>query len=360
MSTQIKMQLEKERARMIQKHGAKSVALGSEKYVMNVVPTKSRMLNYMLGIGGLPYGHMVEVFGANQIGKTSALGYGVVSNVQAQHKVPGIIAMEPMFDIDWAATHGVDPDLVIIARPDNAEEAFEIMHDWVFGGLIDYVLFDSIGAAGSKSDVEDGSKKKAYGNSGVVTAGLNAIMPRAFKNNVGIMLINQQRQTGVFNGTTLYDSPGGEGLKHHAMIRIHLKPGRNKYTAEIDGEKILVGRELIAAFKKNKLAQATNKTARFDYYHIASPLNPVGVDVAADVINTAKLTNVFESTGAWLHHHTFPDGKLNGKSAVGKFLAEHPEVLEIIESELTNKMLQSELDAAATNRAKKLKVVDGG
>lgn len=346
-----KNRLTKARDASIAKFGEQSAALGDQRVRLNVVPSPSMMLDFKLGIGGFPYRHMVEIYGANGLGKTSALGYGTLANVQRQGRLPALIAMEPTFDAEWAQRlHGLDPELLLINRPDNAEEAFEMLHDLVYGGLVDYILVDSIGAMAAKSETQDEGKKKAFGVSGIVTSGLNAVMPRLYKNNQGLMIINQQRQdtkTRTQPGmATLYESPGGEALRHHAMIRIHLKPGKNRYVVKIQGDDVLVGRELVCAFKKNKLAQAANKSARFDFFHIETEDYGLGVDVPADVINTGKVAGVLEGT-TWLKHASFPNGKLNGKRAVGKYLAEHPETYEAIRQEVLSKMLTNEIQATA-------------
>lgn len=341
--------LEAARDQTNSKFGAQSAAIGNEHYAFNVVSWPAEMMNYKSGIGGAPYGHMVEVYGSNGLGKTSALGYGVLANVQREGKLPAIIAMEPTFDAEWAfKLHGLDKDLLLLNRPDNAEEAFAMLHDLVYGGLVDYILIDSIGAMASKSETEEDAKKKAYGVSGIVTTGLAAVMPRLYKNNQGLMIINQQRQAGSFQGNIVYESPGGEALKHHAMVRIHVKPGK-RYKTKIDGEDVTVGRELICVFKKNKLAQGADKKARFDFFNIDTDEYGLGVDQAADIINTGRLSGVIKSAGAWLHHDSFPDGKLNGKKAVDKFLKEHPEVRETLNKELLARMVENEIKAAEQN-----------
>src|ERR1700691_1177449 len=217
--------LERIRNDTIATFGDKSSIIGSEHYELNVVPSPSLMLDYKLGKGGMPYGAMVEVFGGNGLGKTSALGYGTLANVQRQDKLPALIAMEPNFDEEWAQKlHGLDPDLLLVQRPDNAQEAFDMLRDLVFNTDIDYILIDSVGAMGNQSSQKEGGKPKAFGVSGEVTSGLNDIMPRLCKSNKGLMIINQQRQ-GAGGTQTWYESPGGEALKHHALIRIQLKPG---------------------------------------------------------------------------------------------------------------------------------------
>lgn len=312
------------------KWGEKSVSLGSQRYTSNTVPTCSWMLDLKMGTEGAPYGHAIEVFGANGLGKSSVLGYTTLANVQKQGKLPAIIAAEPAFDVDWAARF-LDPELLLIQRPDNAEQAFEMLHEMVYDDLVDYILLDSLGALAAKSE-EEGGGKKAFGISGTVTSGLNSVMPRMWKNNIGLMILNQQRQdtksrTQPGMGMN-YDSPGGEALHHNMVIRIHLKPGRNRYTAPMgtgqDREnEVLVGRELVCNFKKNKLAINT-KSARFDFFHIPTDKYGFGVDKWDDIMRTLKVAGVVKVSGSWLEHEAFPKGKINGKPGLAKALQAEP------------------------------------
>lgn len=360
MSNDAMKKLEAAKAATINKFGPQSAALGNEHYKLDVVPSPSLMLDYKLGIGGMPYGHMVEVFGANQIGKSSVLGYGTLANVQRQNKLPAVILVEPHFDPLWLEKlHGLDPNLLLINRPDNAEEAFDMLRDLVYGELVDYILLDSLGALASQSEAQEEGKKKAFGISGLVTSGLNSIMPRLYKNRQGLMIINQQRQATNVGGNinmTLYDSPGGEALKHHAAVRIQLKPGRERFNAKIDGEDVMVGRELVCSFKKNKLAQAANKGARFNFFNIETKEYGIGIDKANDIANVAKIAGVIEPAGAWLRHSSFPDGKLQGKKALAKYLEENPAGIEPIRAEVMSRMIENELDAQVENEAKVLDV----
>lgn len=337
--------LQEAKASTIGKFGHQSAIIGNERRILNVVPSPSLMLDYKLGIGGMPYGNMVEVFGPNGLGKTSAIGYGVLANVQREDKLPAIIAMEPNFDQDWAhKIHGLDPDLLLVVRPDNAEEAFDMLHDLVYGGLVDYILLDSIGAMAAESETREDSKKKAYGVSGVVTSGLNAIMPRLYKNNQGLMIINQQRQAGQSkNGVIFHESPGGEALKHHAQIRIQLKHGKEKYKLKIDGDDVVVGRDLTCVFRKNQMAQAADKKAEFRFFNIETEEYGIGIDKTGDILAVGKVTGVIEAAGGgYLRHASFPGGKLKGQKALGEFIEQTPEAYVTIRSEVMTKMLERE------------------
>lgn len=351
--------LEKIRDKHRTNWGSVSVTLGNQRIEHNVVPSPSWALDYKTGIGGFPYRHMVEVYGANSLGKSSAFAYPILSNVQAQDKIPALLAAEPQFDIEWAQRLGVDPELMLLYRPDHADEAFEMMHDLVYQNQIDYIIVDSLGALAAKSEAAEdgGGKKKAYGISGTVTSGLNAIMPRMYKNGIGMLILNQQRQAGTVGNSNVmqYESPGGEGLHHNAVMRIQLKPG-GSYKATVAGEnEVIVGRQLICNFRKNKMG-LNAKTARFDFYYVESEKyeNKFGVDRMEDVINTGKLTGVLKGS-AWLEHPIFPGGKLHGRDKVKEFLMEHPEAIGTLREDVIRVMSSEQIEA---KRQADLKVVE--
>lgn len=353
---QQKAALDKLRADGLKKFGHKSASLGSDKAEIEVVPTPSLMLDYKTGRGGFPYGLAVECFGDNTLGKTSAVAYGVAANVQKMGRLCAYIAAEPLFDESWATQFGVDPEMLLIKRPQHAEEAWEMMHDLVYSDLVDYIIFDSVGALGTESETEKGTKK-AYGASGVITSGLNAIMPRCYRNNTGVLLLNQQRVNTAGGGSRItYESPGGEGLKHHAVIRLQLKPGKGYYTVKRDGEDVLVGRTLICTFLKNKLAY-NMKGANFDFFYQATPeYGPVGVDLAEDVINTGKVTGVLKASGSWLEHPSF--GKVQGKPALKKKIEDDPSIVDAVRKDVIVKMQEKQEKLAEENEKAKLRLVD--
>jgi recombination protein RecA len=343
----IQRRLEQARKLGVDHYGKQAINLGETHYRLDTVPTGSLMLDYKLGIGGFPYGHMVEVFGANKMGKSSAIGYPVLANVQKQGKLPALLAVEPRFttpeDREWGMKFGVDPDMLYIAYPDHSEEAFGMLRELVFGNLVDYIMIDSVGGLGTKTGAKEDGVKKAYGISGDLTSALNDIMPRLWKNNIGLLIINQQRQ-----GEYGYESPGGEGLKHHARIRIQLKPGKDKYFVAIDDEKVMVGREVIARILKNNMAQGSEKEARFQWYFIETQQYGFGIDVAHDIISVGTITGVINKSGSWLEHPSF--GKLQGKPQVREYLAKHPEAYDAIREEVMGVMIQRELEAAKRNQ----------
>lgn len=332
--------------------GPQYVNMGGNHYHLNVVRTPSLMLDFKLGIGGFPYGHAVEVYGANRIGKSSVIGYGVLGNVIREGKVPALIAIEPRMvtpqDREWALKLGFDPDQCLILYPDNAEEAFDMLRNLVFTNLVDYIMIDSLGGMGTEAGTKEGGKKRAYGISGEVTAGLNDIMPRLNKNNIGLLLLNQQRQGQSYQpGVTAYESPGGEALKHHMRIRINLRPGSEKWTAVVGDERIVVGRELKAIMRKNDMAEGQDKSATFNFFHIATKEYGFGVDIASDVIATGMVSGVIHKEGSNYLHESFPKGQLYGKPRVEEFLKSNPEAYEQIRKGVMTVMMDRELMAKA-------------
>lgn len=342
-----KQKLEDIGARTTKSFGHRSAVIGSEHIELNTVSSGSLMLDYKLGTGGMIYGGMVEVFGSNGLGKSSSILYSTLKNVQKEEKLAALIAMEPIFDKKWAARLGLDPDFLLIQRPDNAQEAFDMLRDLVFNTDIDFIGVDSLGAMGNESSQKAGGKPKAYGISGEVTSGLNDIMPRLYKANKGLMIINQQRQ-GSGGTQTWYESPGGEALKHHAWVRIQVKPGEGKYNAKINGDDVLVGRELKCTFKKpSKVSQLLGKAAEFDFFTIEHPdyNNVLGIDEISDVVKTAKVSGVFKVQGAWLEHKVFPKEKVQGIARARDFFVSNPEALEIIRNDVMGVMIKHQLEA---------------
>jgi RecA/RadA recombinase len=333
--------------RINNRHGQKTAWVGANPYTTKSVPSPSLMFDFVGGLGGVPDNAPVEVFGGPSIGKTTIMGLHTLANAQAMGKLTGVIALEPTYDDAWALKNGVNPDYNVVAYPDNLDEAFEIYHDWVYSNVIDYILFDSLVGATSEADMEEGAKARPGGQAKTITWNLQRTVMRQAKNGIGSMFINQQRDDQKARIAGMVDSPGGWALKHLALMRIHLKPGRDRYTMKIDGEDKMVGRQVVAGFKKAKAHNALGSSARFDFYHVDTDGEyPFGVDVAKDVIATAKIAKVFESSGAWLKHKTFPNGKLNGQKAVGEFLANKPDSLQAIREEVLDVMNQRKIDQA--------------
>lgn len=329
-----------EAARLEKKFGHKTGTVGSASYKLEVVPTGSLALDYALGTGGWPLGHPVEVFGAPDIGKSSVIGFNAIRNAQAQGMLCGLIALEPGFDKDWAIKNGVDPDMLVVARPDDGETAFEILHDWAMDQIVDFMVFDSIGAVVSELDRKEGAKSRVGGQAKLITDGVKRVLTPTWKHKKGLIFLNQQRADMKAKIPGLVESPGGNAVHHSAAIRIHLKSAGAPLKATIDSEEIVVGRTLVAVIKRNKLSEGTGKRAEFDFYSADSSESVVGIDQPKDVLSTAIRTNVIEKAGGYYRHPSFPGDKkqIQGKDSVYDYLADNNEVVETIRKEVLQRM----------------------
>lgn len=349
MAANLANKAQQEAARLEKKFGHKTGAVGSEDFQLNVVPTGSLALDYALGTGGWPLGHPVEVFGAPDIGKSSVIGFSAIKNAQKMGLLCGIIALEPGFDQEWAYKNGVDPETVVIARPDNGEVAFEILHDWVQDNVVDFIVFDSIGAVVAEMERKEGAKVKVGGQSPLITMGVKRILTPAWKHNKGVIFLNQQRDDMNSRIPGVKTSPGGNAIHHSAAIRVHLKSSGSPFKTTIEGDDIVIGRTLVAIVKRNKLAEGTNKRAEFDFYQMDTEESTVGIDSAKDIVATAMRTGVIEKAGGYYRHPVFPGEKhqLQGKDAVYDFLLESDAAVERIRQEVLKVMFVKQAEENA-------------
>jgi RecA/RadA recombinase len=250
-------------AKINQRYGQKTAFVGTNPYATKSIPSPSLLFDYMSGLGGFPDNAPIEVFGAPSIGKTTIMGYGAIRAAQAMGKLTGCICLEPTYEDDWVIKNGINPEYNVVAYPDNLDEAFEIYHDWIYGNVIDYILFDSLVGSTSEADQEEGAKARPGGQAKTITWNLQRTVMRQAKNGIGSMFINQQRDDQKARIPGMVESPGGWALKHLAVMRIHLKPGKDRFMMKIDGQDKMVGREAgTAVFKKAKTHGALGKSAQ--------------------------------------------------------------------------------------------------
>lgn len=340
-----KRRIEEEAQRLERKYGHNAGATGAFQRSKKVIPTGILALDYALGTGGYERGHMVEVFGPPDIGKSSVIAFSGIKEAQKMGLTCGIVALEPGFDPGWAAKNGVDLDELIIGWPDDGQEAFEILHDWVTGDLIEFIVFDSIGAVLRPSEADVDGKPSQGGQAGLITWGAKRCLMPAWKNDKLVMFLNQVRDK-MDPRFPMLDSPGGHALKHSCAVRIQLKPGKDRYTAKIDGEDVMIGRAINAVILRNKLAEGTGKRALFDHYSVETDDAPFGVDRGADIINTGMRTGVIQRAGAWYRHAAFPNGQLMGVKAAKEFLdsEEGLDAAKKIRSDILKVMHQNQLE----------------
>lgn len=337
-----------EAQRLTQKYGHKAGDVGAQEYDLGVTSTGVLALDYALGTGGWPEGHPVMIYGPRDIGKSSSLGLAALREAQKAGKMCGIIALEPGFDPAWAAKHGVDPEMLIIARPNTGEEAFSILIEWVEGSVVDFILFDSLGTiVGDSERAKSDAAAKVGGASKLITDGTRRILMPMWKNGKQVIFLNQIRDVigGPVSG--LVKPTGGHALEHHCAVIIQLKPGKDRYKARIDGDEVQIGQTVVAVIQRNKLTEGTKQKAQFDFYNMETEGEPFGVDIAADVIATGIKTGVIEKGGAWYRHEVFPGGKLQGKNGVAEFIKENPEAVDVIRTGILAAMFKANAKKAS-------------
>lgn len=317
------------------KYGHGSVAVGKFNRELGVVPTGSWALDYALGIGGWPLGHISQVFGPKDIGKTSMIGFNSIREAQAKGLNCGYVAVEPNYDPSWAAKNGVDIDRLLVLWPKDGYEAFQQLFEMVTDSNIGWVVFDSIGQVQRPSEVDEKGKPVQGGSSGLISWGIQRILNPCWTSGTGVLLINQIRD--IFNTSFPgFRPPGGHALEHASSVIVQLKPGPEKSLGTGE-ERIGIGREITAVVNRNKMCEGSNRRAKIDYYSTETEDFPFGIDGTKDVISTAKRLGVLKGA-AYYEHRSFGDQKLHGADAVAAYIAEHPESLVALREDVESAM----------------------
>lgn len=282
------------------------------------IPTGALPLDIALGIGGVPKGRIIEIYGPESSGKTT-LALHILAECQAQNGVVAFIDAEHALDPVYAARIGVDIDDVLISQPDTGEQALEICDMLVRSGAVDCIIVDSVAALVPRAEIE--------GEMGDTTVGLQArLMSQALrkltgslsKSNTTCIFINQLREKiGVMFGSP-ETTTGGRALKFFSSVRIDI---RRIETLKQNGE--LVGNRVRAKIVKNKVAPPFRQ-AEFDL------MFGEGVSKEGCIIDLAVDCGIAKKSGAW---YTYKDEKLGqGREAAKVTLKENPDVRDEIEA----------------------------
>ncbi|HYB45813.1 MAG TPA: recombinase RecA [Streptosporangiaceae bacterium] len=310
--------------------------LGEETRVpVEVIPTGSIALDVALGIGGLPRGRIVEIYGPESSGK-STLALHAVANVQQAGGIAAFIDAEHALDPDYAQKLGVDTDQLLVSQPDTGEQALEIADMLIRSGAIDVVVIDSVAALVPKAEIE--------GEMGDSHVGLQArLMSQALRKITGAL--NQTKTTAVFTNQlrekvgVLFGSPettsGGKALKFYASVRLDVR----RIETLKDGTES-VGNRTRVKVVKNKCAPPF-RSAEFDI------LYGIGISREGSLIDLGVEQGIVRKSGAW---YTYDDGQLGqGKENARNFLRDNPDVANEIEKRIKEKLgVGPRLDADAT------------
>ena len=290
---------------------------GGPELEVEGIPTGSIALDAALGIGGVPRGRIIEIYGPEASGKTT-LSLEILAEAQALGGVVAFIDAEHALDPGYAARIGVDIDEVLISQPDTGEQALEICDMLVRSGAIDVVVIDSVAALVPRAEIE--------GEIGDTTVGLQArLMSQALRKLAGSLskskttciFINQLREKiGVMFGNP-ETTPGGRALKFFASIRMDI---RRVDGIKRDGE--LIGSRVRVKIVKNKVAPPF-KQAEFDIMY------GTGISKEGSILDMAVEYDIVNKSGSWF---TYGDDRLGqGREAAKQSLIEHPDLREEIE-----------------------------
>lgn len=294
--------------------------LGENSANMNigVVPTGSLSLDMALGVGGIPKGRIIEIYGPESSGKTT-VALHMVAEVQKQGGIAGFIDAEHALDPVYARNIGVNIDELYISQPDNGEQALEITETMVRSGAVDIVIVDSVAALVPKSEIE--------GEMGDMHVGLQArMMSQACRKltsaisrtNCIVVFINQLREkVGVFYGPT-ETTTGGRALKFYASVRLDV---RRTETLKQGGES--VGNHVRVKVVKNKVAPPF-KEAEFDIMY------GKGISREGDLIELAVKKDIIQKSGAWFAYKGNKIGQ--GRENAKQFLIDNPDIYEEVET----------------------------
>ncbi len=296
--------------------------LGDPNIHMDVetVPTGCLSLDLALGLGGIPRGRIVEVYGPESSGKTT-VALHMVAEVQKRGGIAGFIDAEHALDPAYAKNIGVDIDNLYISQPDNGEQALEITETMVRSGAVDIVIVDSVAALVPKAEIE--------GDMGDAHVGLQArLMSQALrkltavisKSNCVVIFINQLREkVGVMFGNP-ETTTGGRALKFYSSIRLDV---RRAEALKLGGE--VIGNHTRVKVVKNKIAPPF-KEAEFDI------MFGKGISREGDVLDLASKVDIIRKSGAWYSYNGEKIGQ--GRENAKLFLTSHPEVWAEIEAKV--------------------------
>ncbi len=311
-------QLEEAVAEIKQKFGEGAIMRLTETRMANVnaVNTGSISLDAALGIGGVPRGRVIEVYGPEMSGKTT-LALHIIAEAQKKKGVGAFVDAEHALDPDYARRIGVNVDDLLISQPDSGEQALQIVETLVRSEEVDVIVVDSVAALVPKAEIA--------GEMGEFQIGLQArLMSQALRKLSGliaktktvVIFLNQTRmKIGIRFGNP-ETTPGGLALKFYASVRINLRR-----IAQIKQGNEIVGNRVKAKIVKNKVAPPF-KTAEFDIYYNE------GISYFGDLINSALKDDIVKRSGSWYQYQNTKLGQ--GMEASRNFLKENPDIAKEI------------------------------
>lgn len=307
--------------------------LGDKSKVdVDTIPTGSISLDKALGVGGIPRGRIIEIYGPEASGKTT-LALHIVAEVQKAGGIAGFIDAEHALDPKYAGDIGVDVDNLYISQPDYGEQGLEICETMVRSGAIDIIIIDSVAALVPKHEIDGEMGEATVGaQARLMSQALRKLTAIVSKTNCTVIFINQLREKiGVFYGPS-ETTTGGRALKFYASVRIDI---RRIESLKANGD--VIGNRVRAKVVKNKVAPPFRE-AEFDI------IFGEGISAVGDMLDQAVEYNIINKSGAWYSYNGEKIGQ--GRENTKTYLKSNPEFYETITAAVRAKMLGEETPEA--------------
>ena len=306
--------------------GKGSVMMMNEKGVteQEAISTGSLGLDVALGIGGLPKGRVVEIYGPESSGKTT-LAIHVIAEAQKKGGICAFIDAEHAFDSVYAQKLGVDIDNLLISQPDYGEQALEIADRLILSGALDVVVIDSVAALVPKGELEGEMGDSKMGlQARLMSQALRKLTATISKTNSCCIFINQLREKiGVMFGNP-ETTTGGNALKFYASVRLDIRR-----QAQIkDGDEV-VGNHVKVKVVKNKVAPPFRQ-AEFDIIY------GEGISKVGEIVDMGEELGIVQKSGSWFSYNSDKLGQ--GRDAVKKLLSDNPELMNELEGKIKDKI----------------------
>ena len=294
---------------------------------VETIPTGALALDVALGVGGIPRGRSIEVYGPESSGKTT-LAQHIVAECQKKGGIAAFVDAEHALDPEYARNLGVNVDELLISQPDTGEQALDITEELVRSGAVDIIVVDSVAALVPKAEIEGSMEDQQMGlQARLMSKALRKLTGIIGKTNTTVIFINQLRQKiGVMYGNP-ETTTGGNALKYYASVRLEIKRVEG---LKGDGEDI--GNHVRVRILKNKVAPPF-RTAEFDI------IFGKGICKIGNILDVAVDLDIVKKAGSWF---SFNDDKLGqGRDKAKEFLANNPEILNQVETLVREKLANS-------------------
>ena len=309
--------------------GKGSIMRLGDKATVNVdaIPTGALALDIALGIGGVPRGRIIEVYGPESSGKTT-LAQHIVAECQKRGGIAAYVDAEHALDPEYARNLGVNVDELLISQPDTGEQALDITEELVRSGAVDVVVVDSVAALVPKAEIEGSMEDQQMGlQARLMSKALRKLTGIIGKTNTTVIFINQLRmKIGVMYGNP-ETTTGGNALKYYASVRMEI---RRTEGLKGDGEEI--GNHVRVRVLKNKVAPPF-RTAEFDI------IFGKGICKVGNILDVAVNLGIVNKAGSWFSYKEERLGQ--GRDKAKEFLTSNPEILQEVENLVREKLAEN-------------------